>query len=138
MAVDYPQMQKLGKEVRLEAMENCLQMEWSTKTFDILSQLFGAISRPRTWTNAQIMNQQVMNPHMAHAPGSISQPSEDVFGIDPATVEGVPDAVLFGGEEEEEGGAIGALALLHMSVKLDISNISVFICDSAGGEWWSL
>ncbi|KAL8564424.1 hypothetical protein ACOMHN_057446 [Nucella lapillus] len=41
---------KLGREVRVEAMEDSLQLEWSTRTFHVLSHLLGAFRRPRAPT----------------------------------------------------------------------------------------
>ncbi|XP_070204899.1 protein hobbit-like isoform X2 [Littorina saxatilis] len=128
-------MQKLGREVRLEAMEDSLQLEWSTKTFDILSQLLGAISRPRASSahNSASNLQSLATPAQNSAQNSACSGPNLVPNILQASRcpnGDVTDLKGFAVEEEGEQNVKGPL--LHISVKLDISNISFFVCDSAG------
>ena len=125
----------------MEAMEDSLQLEWSTKTFDTLSQLLGAFSRPRASTNPQSQN-----PPQNSSTNLPSLVSDNVQPCAPNLLVGgeVTDSELFTAGEDGhllpnvtlEGEELPTVnsPLLHMLVKLDISNISVFICDSAGGR----
>ncbi|XP_076453404.1 protein hobbit-like isoform X2 [Babylonia areolata] len=103
---------KLGREVRVEGMEDSLQVEWSTKTFDVLSQLLGAFSRPRSSS---------INPSSSTTLTAADEGETEVMKV-------------VGREEEEEEEVMPAVMspVLHLNMKVDVSNISAFVCDSAG------
>ena len=125
----------------MEAMEDSLQLEWSTKTFETLSQLLGAISRPRASTNPLSLNPPLNPP--TSLPSLVSESVQlcapnllvdgDVRDLNMYPMgAGQGHVPLNRSMEGDELSSVNS-PLLHMSVKLDVSNISVFICDSAGG-----
>lgn len=129
-------VQKLGKEVRVEAMQDSLHLEWSTKTFDILSNLTSTISRPRATTN-----QSVPKPFNISADHNRS-PSVTASQSQQATVAERTKKNRFMDDDDDDSTKLKKLAKgpadggsgrpLSVNMKLDVSNFSVFVCDSAG------
>ena len=125
----------------MEAMEDSLQLEWSTKTFETLSQLLGAISRPRASTNPLSLNPPLSPP--TSLPSLVSESVQlcapnllvdrDVRDLNVCPMGAGQGHVPLNRSMEGDESSSVSNPLLHMSMKLDVSNISVFICDSAGG-----
>ncbi|XP_025090124.1 protein KIAA0100-like isoform X2 [Pomacea canaliculata] len=123
-------VQKLGHEVRMEALENNLSLEWSTKTYEVLSQLITAVSRPRS--SASQFNESI--------PLVLNSTLDRTLLLESSGVQsGANDQVMVAREqnlvEEERGKPLPsniASPMWHVSLMLDVSDINLFICDSAG------
>lgn len=116
----------------MEALENNLSLEWSTKTYEVLSQLITAVSRPRS--SASQFNESI--------PLVLNSTLDRTLLLESSGVQsGANDQVMVAREqnlvEEERGKPLPsniASPMWHVSLMLDVSDINLFICDSAGGE----
>ncbi|KAK7490635.1 hypothetical protein BaRGS_00018052, partial [Batillaria attramentaria] len=114
-------VQKLGREVKVEAMEDSVQLEWSTKTFEVLSLLIGAFNRPRSSTYPQL--------GVSASSSSLSSSPQNV-PISNRADESPESLSAFDNTEPLPLNI--STSSLHLNLKVDVSNINVFICDSAG------
>lgn len=116
----------------MEALENNLSLEWSTKTYEVLSQLITAVSRPRS--SASQLNESI--------PLVLNSTLDRTLLLESSGVQsGANDQVMVAREqnlvEEERVKPLPSnisSPLWHVSLMLDVSDINLFICDSAGGE----
>lgn len=103
-------------------------MEWSTKTYDALSLLIGTINRRSSVAALQPLSSSSDLPALED---TLQENSEDLQPKDGQTL--VSEAAVVNTSIKQLPLNI-VTSTMHMTLKVDISNINVFVCDSAGGE----